>query len=702
MLRALLLILLIFSCEAFAQSSFKQLDLVVSIPSEFYINPNTDQELELSKEQAETEVRTAINIANSYYKDLNVNLNIVKIVNYKDSEDPYTQHGNSATGILDEAKNLYDTYDVDYDIGIVVGRGYFNGVYGLAYPSVSCTNKEFSQVFVSTSGIGEQRRYSFAHTIAHEVGHVIGMTHDDDLHDEQLSIMATNYVDKPHGFSLSSIDRAQSRISGSGGDCLSEVVTTDIDNDGYSDELEIEFGSIAVDRGSIPQIPSDSWYSTWNGFLSLTNIIELVNRSTEANTVDIKLRDIQGNIIESRSYNLAPSAQFDVILNEWSNFEKDSYGTVEISSTELIDGRLSLYSIQNGIHNFSTTIPFLKSIKDITNVTFNTYYPNQLSVYDHVINYLTLVNLDDVSKSFRVVTFNEFGEVVKQRLVSIPANSRHDVEAGHESMDLARTGSHKIIPEDLNSPYLSYISRYGFGGPEQNNLSVTFASVQLAEAASGSNKANTFLSKNDGYTYLEIFNSNSANTKFRVKLFAPDSSLISDNQYSLEGYKQVHLSLTSELNALGLETGSFVIEPEDTESLNTQLYVYEFSNEFDGYVPGSVVTANLALQNISNTQNSIYNSFNLFLNAQNYLLLSNYSDTNEVIQVSHDDILINNYRLLPNQTIMLDLREIEFFSDRDSTYGALKLNASGQIGASLIRKGNTSSFSNLMLKTNFR
>ena len=81
-----------------------------------------------------------------------------------------------------------------------------------------------------------------------------------------------------------------------------------------------------------------------------------------------------------------------MILNEWTNFTADSYGTVEISSTELIDGRVSLYSIENGVHNFSTTIPFLKSIKDITNITFNTFYPNQGSIYDHVLN-LSLIHI---------------------------------------------------------------------------------------------------------------------------------------------------------------------------------------------------------------------------------------------------------------------------------------------------------------------
>ena len=51
---------------------------------------------------------------------------------------------------------------------------------------------------------------------------------------------------------------------------------------------------------------------------------------------------------------------------------------------------------------------------------------------------------------------------------------------------------------------------------------------------------------------------------------------------------------------------------------------------------------------------------------------------------------------------MLDLRLLEFFTQRDSSYGALELSSSGRIGASLIRKGNTREFSNLMLKTNFR
>jgi hypothetical protein len=688
--------------KAYADSTYKELDIVVIIPAEFYINPNTKSPLGITTQAAQNEVVTAINVAAQYYKALNIKFNIVKVVHFSESNDPYynAYQNSDAYQMLETSIERFDTYGVDYDVAIVVGRGYFKQTYGLAYEGVSCTHRKFSQVFVTTAGVSEQKKYSFAHSIAHEIGHVIGMSHYDDSIEGQASIMASNYHAKPYGFSQDSILRAQTRLNGVGGECLAQKYTNDTDADGFTDEQEEQFGSDLSDHGSLPNMPSKAWYSSWNSFLNLINIIELLNRSDQDNSVEIKLKDIYGKVVESRRYVLKPYSQFDVILNEWSGFAPSSYGSVEILATGVLDGRVSLYSIDNtGTHKFSTSIPFIKNLFGISNLTFNSFFPHAGSQFDYVQNWLTLVNLDSEVRSFRVSSFDSFGSVVKTRIYSLAAGSRLDVDGGHEIIDATRTGMHEIVPNDLSKPYIAYISRYGMGG-NKDAQAVKFASVQIATSATGSLRGNTVITKSKGYSYLEVLNAKSAISKFSLKVFSPDGSLITSKRYQLPGFAQMHIGLSEELVKRGLEFGAFTVQADEPESISSELYNYKLGNVF-----GDVVTANLATPEIYQSGISNVNgSYNLFLQANNYVFINNFEPEAIELTVKNSGNVISTINLPANSSKMLSLRDLQYFSTRDASYGTLEItsNLPHQIGAALLREGSTQAFAGLMLESNFR
>ena len=675
------------------------MDIVVVIPAEFYINPNTFVPIGLTPRAAESEVRTAINIANQYYKPLNIRLNVVKVVNYTDDTDPYKQAylSNDAFKMLETSVEKSDSYGVDYDIGLVVGRGYFRGTYGLAYESVTCTHPKFSQVFVTSAGLSEQKKYSFAHSIAHEIGHTLGMSHDDNSLHNQASIMATNYVAKPYGFSEGSLRKAQSRIDGNGGACFEKILTDDSDQDSYSDNLEEANGSSVSDCGSVPNIPSRSWYATWNSFLNLTNIVELLNRSDKQNTVEVKLKDIFGNTVDSKSFVLAPYSQLDLILNEWKGFVPSSYGTIEIVASELLDGRVALYSIKNGAHKFSTSLPFIKKIIGNSNLTFNTFFPYASSSLDHVQNWLTLVNLDSVVRSFRVSTFDSQGNVIKTRIVSLNPAARFDIEGGHEMLDKTRTGMHEIVPDDLSSSYIAYISRYGLGG-NKDFLDVKFASVQVAAAPTGAARGNSIIIKDNAYSYLEVLNAKSSFSKFNLDIYSPNGEIVSSVEHELSGFSQIHLDLSSELAKRGYQVGNFILRPLESESICSELYNYKLGSSL-----GNVVTANLDTIELLNPI-ALSGSYNLFLNAKNSLVLSNFEDNQIEISITSSGNLIQTVSIPANGTHIVSLRDLQYFASRDSSYGTLELFTAtpSKFSGALLREGSTSAFAGLMLESNFR
>jgi len=85
-------------------------------------------------------------------------------------------------------------------------------------------------------------------------------------------------------------------------------------------------------------------YALWNGFLNMTNILELVNTGRGELNATVTMYDIQGNSTVPLAISIGPRGQYDLILNGLPAFLADSYGIIKIEfGGEALSGRVSFY-----------------------------------------------------------------------------------------------------------------------------------------------------------------------------------------------------------------------------------------------------------------------------------------------------------------------------------------------------------------------
>lgn len=534
-----------------------------------------------------SEVLSATLFANQYLEPLGFKL-VPKGIRIFRQNSPFTE----ALSQLDPQKML-NTVMAQHglnetpsrQLSIVFSKTHFSEASGLSFVGSSCLFPDYSVAFASQGGSSLTNKIIFPSTIAHEVGHFLGMNHDDGSYDHGTSLMASRMSLLPFGYSDTSIveQRNHSAEGSPGGACFRyDQSIIDTDGDGVSDAKEISVGTNPFDAGSRPELPESRLYTSWNGFKNQVSIGELVSASTLYSKIDVDIFDINGNPIVQRQGLLPALEQRDIIINELTSSFTDSYGLIRLSSLTPLTGRSNVYSHTGQYSSFNYIIPqaFFTPVtgNKPSVMSFNTLLPSGFGEGSAVFNWLSLANLSDKEARFVVEGFDSSGNQISDRIVVIPSYGRRDILAT-EDRNTFPYGMLKVFPESSQSeaPYFSFISRYYVN----SNGSLTGASIIDGKVPSGApryfvvDNREVAGSSIQSESWLEISNARD-HTTFTEVTFLSESGAVEglNSQYNLLPLNQVHVPMPAK--------GLYLVKVEghEVESLSASAFKYHGAREY--------------------------------------------------------------------------------------------------------------------------
>lgn len=418
--------------------------------------------------------------------------------------------------------------------------------------------------------------------------------------------------------------------------------TTELDSDldGVTDSQEALDGTNPYDSGSFTKDLTGPVYSLWNGFLEMTNILEIINPDGNDKVVTVEFYANDGVLLNTLPVLVSAKSQVDVILNDLSGFENNSYGLVKLSFDGTLEGRVVFYrpGLIDGFE-FAYGLDIDQPLNGKSSISYNTFHPSD-NVDDHQIpvsNWLTIVNLDDIWQNFDIYSFDESGEQILHRNIWVAPKSRLDLDGGHDFAGPNQYGTHIISPNDSAASYLAQVIRYGTNSDGTYSFAVPFPAKKpngetvVAPVSNFSHQAN----------WVEIMNSSSVQQTATIKFVNKDGQITRLETLELSAYQQAHLLS---------DTDGFVeVSPEIAESM-TVYSVYYYKN-----ITGSI-DAVTVLAAEEPERSLAFGSYNSFLGMNNYLKLGNPSGAQ-----SQYKVLVNNTELMvtlqPGQATQLSIND---------------------------------------------
>ena len=658
--------------EQVDSNTWRIIDTIVILPSEYSIDPLSGQPIGKNRRELELEIRAVIAHVNQYLAPLRLIVRVTKFKIYLPGEhDPYSQaalNGDSVQMLETAVSNQENYPDSGYDLVLLLGRGYYSGSFGVSYPGVSCTAQKYSIVFATLGGYGIYREYSLAHTVAHEIGHYLGMRHDSNEYTEGRSLMWPSFVQEPFGFSQRSISHALSRIAPGlkGGECF--AIT-----DSYLDIVSDDPTTVLPTSDS----EEDSVYALWNSFLGTVNIIEMINPSFDDINVIVELYSIDGRKVFSERGTVAAHTQFDLIINELPGFAENSYGLLRVDSDGPLKGRASYYKKpkESQKHEFAFSIPFLRPSRGKTAVGFNTYQPSMhpLELDNQVTNWLTIVNLSERESVFRVNSFDHRGAILRTATVVVPENGRVDIDGGHGFAGPGVVGLHEIIPEFKALPYKVILNRYGTNAPPGETASRYHFAYPLLASLGTVDSQYLPVSKLDSKdTWIEIGNASSLPLNVGFELFSAEGTIIANYPVALRAHEQRHINATQLIDKNEFEFAYAKLRPDVSDALiSNGTYYYRDTSTGGVYLMAGISGRTPA------TQLPIVGSYNLFLGTQNLLRLSNITSSSVSATVTlglREGESAHEISLSAHSSIILNLHDFARYGTSKNSYGPVFIN----------------------------
>lgn len=383
-----------------------------------------------------------------------------------------------------------------------------------------------------------------------------------------------------------------------------------------------------VDFVATPAVVSTGW-SAWNSYLGMVNILELTNPEGNEVTVAVTLYGMDGSVLASKMVVVPALSERDLILNDISGFVIDSYGALKISAPNRdIDGRVTLYYPSGNevgagrLYDFAYSLPVSAGISGRSAVNYNTWHPDNDG--SQVFNYLTLVNLENGTRSFTVKRYDMEGNLVVRDVIELSALSRRDLEAGHVSPGAENIGVNLIEPQDNSGRYLASLGRYA--EDSQGNDFDYGVSLPAINPESSEVVAFTSLVDPQSLNYIEI--ANVGNSEMRVTQTYRDSQgdIVAQRQDRVPAYAARHYPVPMFTG----EVGYVALSADLSGALIADSVVYErYGQEVD--------TAYLSLARDTYADRWL-TSYNSFLGMENELYLTNLDSSTISASYSLSDI----------------------------------------------------------------
>jgi len=203
---------------------------------EFLAVSSSDFSKNESDEDIVSRVQLNISLANKYLRDLRLQIKLIGVQIYRTNNDPFISaiSEQNSEQMLEtfrmNASKISSDNQITPDVSVVFGSGLFKNIYGLAYRGTACIQPTYSVAFV-TQGINDQSSFvQLGATLAHEIGHIVNITHDFNFYSGKASIMFPKVTPDTLSFSDTSINEyisfAGLKPSGSplpGGACFEKI-----------------------------------------------------------------------------------------------------------------------------------------------------------------------------------------------------------------------------------------------------------------------------------------------------------------------------------------------------------------------------------------------------------------------------------------------------------------------------------------------
>lgn len=323
------------------------------------------------------------------------------------------------------------------------------------------------------------------------------------------------------------------------------------------DPVPVRLGSSDLTGLTIPAfeevVPplANPTYTLWNGFLGLTNILELVNRGDSSLSGIVELYDISGQLVSTTPFQVSPfgeptpgiaEGQLDIVVNTIPGFQADTYGILKIIYTGDLDGRLTYYNgpdFQSDL-DFVFGLPFSTPIAGKSSVSFNT---NRPSIAPNVIfNWLSIVNLDLSAQTYQVDRYDFFGNLLSSGDIVVPPFGRVDLDGGHVNPGPDQIGLINITPQNDSAPYLALLIRYG--ARDSLGINFDFAFPLVAKTPSPGTLFAPVSSRFGGTSFLELVNTDSQPVTINYSVFNQSGQSVFSQARTLAPFSQHHEFVT--------------------------------------------------------------------------------------------------------------------------------------------------------------
>lgn len=212
-------------------SNWRELELFVVSSSEFSSTRSEDS--------ITAQILSTVAAANLFFEPLELKIALSGVQILRAENDPYSDALKKLDA--DEMLNVVRSQwkgktDIKRDAVAVFGTSNFNrysvsntisatDIYGLAYSSTVCTNQDYAVLFATQGSNDSKGELSLSATLAHELGHTLGMSHDSNLYNQQPSLMSPIFTLNPSGFSDVSTKQYLNHTTNNpaGGSCLSSI-----------------------------------------------------------------------------------------------------------------------------------------------------------------------------------------------------------------------------------------------------------------------------------------------------------------------------------------------------------------------------------------------------------------------------------------------------------------------------------------------